>query len=134
MRLVTPIWFKRLFRKPKTGSDEVAIYVKTDNKVYKRLPNNGDEVELGGGIELVKLNNTYYGVGESVGGVLQPQDNIKTSTTNPVGENILNTYVYKADGRLDYYTILKSGVTKKYTPTYNGTEITQIDEINVTIL
>ena len=84
MRLVTPIWFKRLFRKPKTGSDEVAIYVKTDNKVYKRLPNNGDEVELGGGIELVKLNNTYYGVGESVGGVLQPQDNIKTSTTNPV--------------------------------------------------
>lgn len=62
--------------------------------------------------------------------------NLTGSTKGTIAGNIVNKYTYKNDNtnRLDFYTILKGGVTKKYSPVYTPSSSTTITSITIVTL
>lgn len=77
---------------------------------------------------------TYYDGVETVGGVVQPLDALKTNATGTTAGNIDTTYVYKADGRLDYYAEAKTSGSRVFTPVYDAVNPNQINSISITAL
>lgn len=94
----------------------------------------GQIVAGGGSAEVTAQAMTYYGSGEQIDGVEQPQGALKQSVTTTTSETITTDYVYTATNQLNYYTETKGAVTKRFTMDYDMVDAEQINSITITTL